>query len=274
MTINKRDVGFAVLGASLTELVHNLTGKTPLEKITNILSNKKKDELINCLIDEAEELSSEEKKAIVEAMNFEPVFKIVTGIDKPESLIDKNLEAKAELILEEIEKKDKETYSSIIIMKSALAFGMRRLNRLNKFLIENKIDDIIQIHNILLERYSNRHEHYDKWLKAFNFDPKEEDQIENIAYGVEKLLNRKSTQISATQMTIMLELEKRYSKVILNKYIDFLSYIRESSVSEHRKFLRMMHDKYSTSPEETLKSIKEAMEITSNSVRKKYFDIT
>lgn len=269
-------MSFAAIGASIAEFVHKFTGKTPLKSIFDKISKNKREKIISYMLEEAGDLSSKEKKVIREAMNFGSVFRIVTGIDNPSDFIDKDLEAKAELRLKEIEKKDEETYSTIMMLKAARLFGVNRINRLNKFLIENTIDDIIQVHNLLREKYPDHsnygNEYYDKLIKAFNFEPREDDEIERIAYEVQKLLTRESMSIRGAHFDIYMELEKNFGKKISNTYSEFL---RKSFPEPKKllKFMKMMNEKYTASSQDTLNSIKEAMEIKSDSVRMKYFDI-
>lgn len=275
----KQNIGYTAAGVSLAELIHKITGKTPLENISHLFSQKKRDEYINQLLKEAGNLSTEERNDITTALNYEPIFRIVAGIDKPEDRIDKEIEKKAELRLKDIKKNDEDTYSVIMSMKMSFSFGVSRMNRLNKFLVDNSVEDTIRIHNLLRAKFPGKfgkfeEEYHDKLYTAFNFHPTEEDEIENYAYLVQKLLNRELTDIAATQMDITVQLNNKYGMEIINKYIKFLKFIRNNDISEHKKFIKMMREKYTKSPEETLNLINEAMKNDSNSVRKKIFELS
>jgi len=74
MSINKRDIVSALAGASIVEIFHKIKGKTPLESLSSSVLKSNKDKIINHLIEEAGDLSIDERELIKEAMNFDPVF--------------------------------------------------------------------------------------------------------------------------------------------------------------------------------------------------------
>ena len=211
-------------------------------------------------------------------MEIDSVFRIVIEMDKLGNDVDKELESNAELRLKEIEKKDADTHFQILGMKMSHMFGVSRMNRLNKFLSDNSAEDIINIHNLHRAKYPNKigfvNGQYQALMIAFNFQPTEEDEIEYIAYLVRRLLSRESVEISSTQFEIWSELENKYGKEVRDDYNNFLNYLCNNFKSDHKIFLKMIHNKYSTSPEETLNTIKEAMINKSNIVRHKFFEMS
>lgn len=277
MSIKKNDEDSALI-AELSKLLKKHTRNSPLKSISNLFSKKKRREINNLLFQEVGYLSSEEKTLIIKAMELESVFKIVMEMDKPENNVDKELESKAELRLKEIEKKDEDTHFQIFGMKTSHMFGVSRMNRLNKLLSDNSAEDIINIHNLHRSKYPNKigfvEGQYQALMTAFNFQPTEQDEIEYIAYLVWRLLSSESVEISATQFKIWSELENKYGKEVRDDYNNFLDYLCNNFKSDHKIFLKMIHNKYSTSPEETLNKINEAMKNKSNIVRHKFFEMS
>lgn len=278
MTIKKRDLGNITLGAIIAESVHKISGKTIGELITGTLGNKGHDEIVEDLLKDAGNLTEEEKQTVIAAMKIKPVFDIITGRTDPNDLLDGELERKAKTRLKEIQNIDEETYRTLKYMLGLASYGKQRKNRFNKFIVDNSIEDIVKIHKLV--RKNNPHDDkvldhkYFKWVKAlykaFDFEPKDEDNYEYIAYEVRKILLKKTFERIHIHVLITDRLEEKFGEEIVKKYYEFDKSLKDGYCyrDEEKEFIDNLYQRFTESPEETLRLIKDAMEIESNIARK------
>lgn len=278
MAIKKRDVGFALLGGMISELIHRVVGKTPLESIFDVFGSNKKEKLISELIKNIEDITPLEKEELKQLLSDDDVLRIVIGINNPWSSLDNALESRAKERIEEIVAISKETADDLFYLRLSCMWGVNRLNRMNKFLSETPTQEIIAIHKTLVQRHGllakgRDIDEFSKILnlyqKAFNLEPRNEDIMEYHAYLAIKIIEKKPREIAATNLYLAtVELSKKGGIEATKKYVDFIDRLATESEEEYNEYMQIIYEKYQEDPNRIINAILDAMNLNSFTAQK------